>query len=132
MGIIANKCRKSEKKNTDTKDIQLKIDENNCFVCKSEIVEKPDIGKEDARIEIKAEYKGKTECNEQTLFIIFNYPVTFISCTNGELMSPNDTTRIKVKLSYHINPNDTLEINDFIVKCSQNDLEIVECTLNNN
>ena len=103
--------------------------DDNCYKSKAEIIQRPDIGYEDFVIKINAEHKGNHSCDEQTLFIIFNYPVNFVSCTNGNLISSNDSTRIKVKLTYHNNTNDKIEIKDFIVKCSQNDLEIVSCSI---
>ena len=103
--------------------------DDNCYKCKAEIIQRPDIGYEDFVIKIDAEHKGNHSCDEQILFIIFNYPVNFVNCTNGNLISSNDSTRIKVKLTYHNNPEDKLVIEDFIVKCSQNDLEIVNCNI---
>ena len=110
------------------KNKEINIDDN-CYKCKAEIIQRPDIGYEDFVIKIDAEHKGNHSCDEQILFIIFNYPVNFVGCTNGNLISSNDSTRIKVKLAYHNNINDKIEIKDFIVKCSQNDLEIVSCSI---
>ena len=110
------------------KNKEINIDDS-CYKCKAEIIQRPDIGYEDFIIKINAEHKGNHSCDEQILFIIFNYPVNFVGCTNGNLISSNDSTRIKVKLTYHNIKNDKIEIKDFIVKCSQNDLEIVSCSI---
>ena len=80
------------------KNKEINIDDS-CYKCKAEIIQRPDIGYEDFIIKINAEHKGNHSCDEQILFIIFNYPVNFVNCTNGNLISSNDSTRIKVKLT---------------------------------
>ena len=60
----------------------------------------------------------------------FNYPVNFISCSNGSLNSSNNNSRIQVKLRYHNNPVDNIGMGDFIVKSSHNDLQILNCYIN--
>ena len=133
MGVICNSCYRD---NNTHRIIQQKNKEintdDNCYQCKAEIIKRPDIGYEDFVIKINAQHIGNHSCDEQILFIIFNYPVNFVNCSNGNLISSNNTTRIKVKLVYHNNPNDNIEISDFHIKCAQNDLEIVNCTINDN
>ena len=115
----------------DNKSAKNKIieinEEDNCYKCKAEIIQRPEIGNDDYTIKIKAEHKGNHSCDEQILLMIFNYPVNFIKCSNGNLISSNNTSRIRVKLSFHNNQNDRIEIGDFSIKCAQNDLEIVNC-----
>ena len=129
MGVICNSCYKENSHRIiQQKSKEINTDDN-CYNCKAEIIQRPDIGYEDFVIKINAQHKGNHSCEEQILFIIFNYPVKFVKCNNGNLISSNDTTRIKVKLTFHNNSNDKIEIGDFIVKCSQNDLEIVSCSI---
>ena len=121
----------------DNKTVRKKIIEINtqdsCYKSKAEIIQRPEIGKDDFVIKISAEHKGDHSCDEQILLLIFNYPVNFIKCSGGgNLISSNNTSRIRVKLNFHNNPNDKIEIDDFSIKCSQQDLEIVSCTINDN
>ena len=126
MGVICN-C---EKKNKIRK---VNPNENkDCYTCKSEIIKRPEIGKDEFTIKINAQHNGDHSCEEQIISLVFNYPVNFIGCYNGNLISSNNTTRIKIKLTYHNSPNDNISINDFKVKCPYNDLEIVECSIKDN
>ena len=137
MGIIFNSCLKgnvNQKANIKIEkgNNKIQINDESCYTCKAEIIKRPEIGNDDFTIQINAEHKGDHSCDVQILFIVFNYPVTFISCSNGNLISSNDTTRIRVKLTYHNEPNDKIEIGDFNVKSPNNDLEIVECSITDN
>ena len=131
MGVICNNCMRnnSQQRAINHKNKEINTDDS-CYKCKASFIQKPEIGRDDFVIKINAQHHGNHACDEQILFIIFNYPVTFIKCSNGNLISSNNTTRIKVKLTYHNNPNDNIEISDFIIKCAQNDLEIVSCSIN--
>ena len=133
MGAICDNCmEKGDEGNVQRQKNKVYIEEDNCYTCKAEIIQKPEIGNDDFTIKITAKHNGDHSCDEQILFIIFNYPVDFISCTNGNLNSNNNTTRIKIKLTFHNNPNDNIEIEDFKLKCSYNDLEIVSCSMTDN
>ena len=103
---------------------------SSCYTCSAKINQKPETGRDDFRIQINAQHHGDHSCDEQLLTMIFNYPVNFISCSNGSLNSPNNNSRIQVKLRYHNNPNDNIGMGDFIVKSSHNDLIIVNCYIN--
>ena len=126
MGITCNCENKKIRKVNENKN------SNNYYKFKSEIIKRPEIGEDEFIIKINAQYYGDHSSEAQILYFVFNYPVNFISCKNGNLDSSNNTTRIKVKLIYHNNPNDQIVIDDFKVKCPYNDLEIVECSLKDN
>ena len=104
-----------------------KGNESKCYTCNAKINQRPETGRDDFRIQIEAQHHGDHTCDEQILTMIFNYPVTFISCNNGSLNGYNNSTRIKVKLRYHNNQIDNIGMEDFIVKSPYNDLEIVNC-----
>ena len=103
---------------------------SSCYSCSAVINQRPETGRDDFRIQINAQHHGNHSCDQQTLTMIFNYPVTFISCSNGSLSSANNTTRIQVTLRYHNNPNDNIGMGDFIVKSAHHDLKIVHCYIN--
>ena len=101
-----------------------------CYSCNAHINQRPEVGRDDYRIQINAQHHGDHTCNEQILTMIFNHPVTFISCSNGSLNGSNNKSEIKVKLRYHNNPNDNIGMGDFIVKSNHKDLQIVRCFIN--
>ena len=133
MGVICDSCiRNNNNRIVQKQQNKINIDVDSCYTCKAEIIQKPEIGKDDFTIKISAKHHGDHSCEEQILFIVFNYPVNFISCSNGNLNSNNNTTRIRIKLTYHNNPNDNIEIADFNIKCAHHDLEIVSCSITDN
>jgi len=103
---------------------------SNCYTCNSQINQRPETGRDDFRIQLNCQHHGDHSCDEQLLTMVFNYPVNFISCSNGSLISSNNSTRIQVKLRYHNNPNDHIGMGDFIVKSTHHDLQIVNCYIN--
>ena len=134
MGVICDNCMRNNSNNRTVQKQQNKINLNldGCYTCKAEIIQKPEIGRDDFTIKISAQHHGDHSCDEQILFIVFNYPTNFISCSNGNLISNNNTTRLRIKLAYHNNPNDHIEIGDFKIKCAYNDLEVVSCSMTDN
>ena len=103
---------------------------SSCYTCTAKINQRPETGRDDFRIQINAQHHGDHTCDQQILTVVFNYPVTFISCSNGRINAANNTAHIQVKLNYHNNQNDNIGMGDFIVKCSKRDLEILECYIN--
>ena len=101
-----------------------------CYSCSAVINQRPEQGRNDFRIQINAQHNGDHSCDQQELTMIFNYPVTFKSCSNGSLSSSNNTTRIKVTLRYHNNQKDNIGMGDFIVESAHHDLQIVNCFIN--
>ena len=130
MGVVCYKYRKNDNEIRLIQH-QEKVVKENCYTCNAEIIQKPEIGKDDYTIKINAKHHGDHPCEKQALSMTFNYPVIFIGCSYGKIISANNTTRIKVILTYHNNPNDSIEI-DYFIKCAHHDLEIVSCTINDN
>ena len=153
MGVVCSECRacleEANKRNKNKNNNRTPISSNQnrnqviesayrggtgsgskCYTCNAKINQRPETGRDDFRIQINAQHHGDHTCDEQTLTMVFNYPATFISCSNGRLDGSNNTTRIKVKLRYHNNQNDNIGMGDFIVKSAHNDLEIVNCFIN--
>ena len=103
---------------------------SSCYTCNAQINQRPETGRDDFRIQLNCQHHGDHSCDEQLLTMVFNYPVNFISCSNGSLNSSNNSTRIQIKLRYHNNPNDHIGMGDFIVKSTHHDLQIVNCYIN--
>ena len=101
-----------------------------CYTCNAHINQRPEVGRDDYRIQVNAQHHGDHSCNEQILTMVFNHPATFINCSNGSLHGPNNKSEIKVKLRYHNNPNDNIGMGDFTVKSNHKDLQIVRCYIN--
>ena len=101
-----------------------------CYTCNAHINQRPEVGRDDYRIQVNAQHHGDHTCNEQILTMVFNHPATFINCSNGSLHGPNNKSEIKVKLRYHNNPNDNIGMGDFTVKSNHKDLQIVRCFIN--
>ena len=101
-----------------------------CYTCNAHINQRPEVGRDDYRIQINAQHHGDHSCNEQILTMVFNHPATFINCSNGSLHGPNNKSEIKVKWRYHNNPNDNIGMGDFTVKSNHKDLQIVRCYIN--
>lgn len=97
-----------------------------CYSCTAQINQRPETGRDDFRIQINAQHHGNHICDEQYLTVIFSNRATFISCSNGSLMGPNNTERIEVRLRYHNNPNDNIGMGDFTVKSDDKSLSIVD------
>ena len=138
MGAICYNCKKNNNNIRVVQQSQEKIikfdKENNSYSCEAQIIKRPEIGDDEFIIKIIGKYNGEHSCNEQILFIVFNYPVTFISCSNGINDSSNNTTRLNIKLKFQNNKNnnDTITIDNFLIKCPHNDLEIVDCAISEN
>ena len=130
MGSICYHESKREGKKLENKNNEKADNKNEgCFQCNAKIVRKSEDGSNKYKIQINAYHKGDHSCDEQTLDLVFNNPVKFISCTNGKILSIETTTRMKIKLNFHIEPNDNLTV-DLIIEYIQNDLEILECNIN--
>ena len=100
------------------------------YTCNAHINQRPEVGRDDYRIQVNAQHHGDHTCNEQILTMVFNHPATFVNCSNGSLHGPNNKSEIKVKLRYHNNPNDNIGMGDFTVKSNHKDLQIVRCFIN--
>ena len=133
MGVICYNCKKNNNNIRVIQQPEEKIirygNEKKCYTSEARIIKRPNIGEDDYIIKITGKYNGDHLCNEQLLLLVFNYPVTFISCNNGTIDCSNNTTRLNVKLKFHNNKNDTIEIENFLVKCAHNDLEIINCII---
>ena len=101
-----------------------------CYTCNAHINQRPEVGRDDYRIQINAQHHGDHTSDEQILTMIFNHPATFIGCSNGSLHGSNNKSEIQVKLRYHNNPNDNIGMGDFTVKSNHKDLQIVRCFIN--
>lgn len=96
-----------------------------CYSCNARINQRPETGRNDYRIQIDARHNGNHSCDQQWLTVEFNRPVTFVSCSNGNIYSGNGTPFITVGLRYHNNQNDNIGMGDFIVQSQFQDVQII-------
>ena len=151
MGVVCNECKACLEESTRRNNNNRSQNQNrrqiggnyytgdegktagsgsSCYTVQAKINQRPETGRDDFRIQINAQHHGDHSCDQQVLTMVFNYPVTFISCSNGSINAANNTASIQVLLRYHNNPNDNIGMGDFIVKCNKRDLEILNCYIN--
>lgn len=85
-----------------------------CYTTSAYIHQTPQTGRGDYRIQVNGKHSSDHTKEAQVLTISFNQNVTYVSGGAG-LISGNGTTTLKVKLSYHQNPNDNIGFGDLVV-----------------
>ena len=85
-----------------------------CYSASAYIHQTPQTGRGDYRIEVNGKHSADHTKEAQVLTISFNQNVTYVSGGAG-LISGNGTSTLKVKLSYHQNPNDNIGFGDLVV-----------------
>ena len=85
-----------------------------CYETTAYIHQTPQTGRGDYRIQVNGKHKADHTREAQVLTISFNQNVTYVSGGAG-LISGNGTPTLKVRLSYHQNPNDNIGFGDLIV-----------------
>ena len=85
-----------------------------CYTASAHIQQRPQIGRGDYRIQVNGKHSADHTKEAQVLTISFNQSVTYVSGGAG-LFSGNGTTTLKIKLSYHQNPNDNIGFGDLVV-----------------
>ena len=85
-----------------------------CYTATAKIHQTPQIGRGDYRIQVNGKHSADHTKEAQVLTISFNQNVTYVSGGEG-LISGNGTSILKVKLSYHQNPNDNIGFSDLVV-----------------
>lgn len=85
-----------------------------CYTADAYIHQTPQTGRGDYRIQVNGKHNSDHTKEAQILTISFNQNVTYVSGGAG-LISGDGTTTLKVKLSYHQNPNDNIGFGDLIV-----------------
>lgn len=85
-----------------------------CYVADAYIHQTPETGRGDYRIQVNGKHNADHTKESQTLTISFNQNVTYVSGGAG-LISGNGTPTLKLKLSYHQNPSDTIGFGDLVV-----------------
>ena len=85
-----------------------------CYTATAKIHQTPQIGRGDYRIQVNGKHSADHTKEAQVLTISFNQNVTYVSGGEG-LISGNGTSILKVKLSYHQNPNDNIGFGDLVV-----------------
>lgn len=87
---------------------------NGCYTATAYIHQTPETGRGDYRIQVNGKHAADHTREAQVLTISFNQNVTYVSGGAG-LISGNGTPTLKVRLSYHQNPNDNIGFGDLIV-----------------
>ena len=85
-----------------------------CYTSDAYIHQTPQTGRGDYRIQVNGQHHADHTKEAQVLTISFNQNVTYVSGGAG-LISGNGTSTLKVKLSYHQNPNDNIGFGDLVV-----------------
>ena len=85
-----------------------------CYTATATIHQTPQTGRGDYRIQVNGRHSADHTKEAQTLTISFNKNVSYVSGGAG-LISGNGTNILKVKLSYHQNPNDNIGFGDLVV-----------------
>ena len=85
-----------------------------CYTASANIHQRPQTGRGDYRIQVDGKHSSDHTREVQVLTISFNQNVTYVSGGAG-LISGNGTPTLKVKLSYHQNPNDKIGFGDLVV-----------------
>ena len=85
-----------------------------CYTATAYIHQTPETGRGDYRIQVNGQHSSDHTKEAQVLTISFNQNVTYVSGGAG-LISGNGTPTLKVKLSYHQNPNDNIGFGDLVV-----------------
>ena len=85
-----------------------------CYTASAYIHQTPQTGRGDYRIQVNGSHRSDHTRDAQTLTISFNQNVTYVSGGAG-LISGNGTSTLKVKLSYHQNPNDNIGFGGLVV-----------------
>ena len=85
-----------------------------CYDASAYIHQTPETGRGDYRIQVNGKHSSDHTREAQVLTISFNQNVTYVSGGAG-LISGNGTSTLKIKLSYHQNPNDNIGFGDLVV-----------------
>jgi hypothetical protein len=102
-----------------------------CFTATCSIVQRPETGRDDYRIQLNAQHDATHTCAEQKITLTFNNPVTFVSCGAASYESGNGTNTIVLKRYNFANGKDSIGIGDIVVK-SDFDLDIVSVSVTDN
>lgn len=86
-----------------------------CYTVVAKITQRPELGRDDYRIQIDAHHQGDHNKSSQILVISFNQSVTYIN-SPGSLIDGNGTNTLTIKLNYWQNPNDNIGFGDLIVQ----------------
>ena len=85
-----------------------------CYTASAYIHQTPETGRGDYRIQVDGQHKADHTKEAQVLTISFNQNVTYVSGGAG-LISGDGSSILKIKLSYHQNPNDKIGFGDLVV-----------------
>lgn len=85
-----------------------------CYTVSAYIHQKPEIGREDYRIQVNANHHADHTCDAQTLTISFNQDVTYVS-SQGTLVSGATGRTLVINYTYHNNPSDNIGLGDLVV-----------------
>ena len=87
-----------------------------CYTTTAEIRQTPETGRGDYRIQVNGDHKADHTRNKQLLTISFNMPVTYKSCSEGNLESGSGTSTLLISLSYTQNKTDSIGFGDLVVQ----------------
>ena len=102
-------------KNNDIAEGVFAASGETCYTTEAKIIQRPELGRNDYRIQVNARHHGNHTKQKQRLIITFNKPVTFKSC-NGKLLEGNGTSTLTIELRYYQNPTDNIGFGDLTVE----------------
>lgn len=97
-----------------------------CYNVTATIMQTPQTGRGDYRIQVNAVHAGEHTSESQVLTISFNQPVDYAS--GGTLLTGSGSTTLTIQLIYHQNTTDNIGLSDLHV-VSDPGLEITGCNL---
>ena len=102
-----------------------------CYTTEAWIHQRPEVGREDFRIQVIGRHHADHTREKQILTISFNSPVTYSACyMNGAtLLSGDGTNTLRIQLTYHQNPVDNIGGGDLVVRSDNLALQVISCVL---
>ena len=100
-----------------------------CYSVQARIHQRPEVGRDDYRIQVNAQHNAKHCCDGQLLTITFNQPIQYVS-SQGQIKENNGNS-ITIEYHYWNNPTDNIGLGDVVVKSSDG-LSIMGCSMIDN
>lgn len=85
-----------------------------CYTVNAYIHQTPEVGREDYRIQVNGQHHATHTNDVQTLTLVFNQSVTYVS-SQGKCIGSKTGTTIVIQYTYHNNENDKIGLGDVIV-----------------
>jgi hypothetical protein len=84
-----------------------------CYTANAQITQTPETGRENYCIQVNGAHHGDHTTNHQTLYLVFNQQVQYVSSQGSPVISSGTT--IAISYGYHNNPTDNVGLGDVYV-----------------